>query len=71
MKRPFVDTSVYQSRKMETDGNIDYGYWHNKTNDERLAAAAVMIAVVFNEPNFLKGKVDRTIFSARKHGSEK
>jgi hypothetical protein len=67
MKRRFVDTSVFKASKMERDGNIDYGYWFDKTNEERLKAAAVMIAVAFQEPDFLKGKVDRTIFSCRKH----
>ena len=65
-KRRFVDTTVFQSRNLAKDGNIDYKYWHNKTMAERLQAAAVMIAVAYNEPDFLTKKVDRTVFSARK-----
>jgi len=67
MKRSFVDTSVYAARNMARDGNIDNKYWHDKSNEERLAAAAAMIAVAFNEPDFLQKKMDKSIFSSRKH----
>ncbi len=67
MKRKFVDTMFFESRKMERDGNIDHRYWLDKTPEERLHAAAIMIAVAFREPEFLLKKVDRTVFSARKH----
>lgn len=69
MKRRFVDTDFFQSRNMNKDRNVDFGYWHQKSNEERLKAASIMIAVAFDEPDFLKKKVDRTIFSARKHSS--
>lgn len=69
MERKFVDISFFQSRKMEKDGNADKKYWHDKSIKERLKAASTMIAVAFNEPDFLKKKVDRTIFSARKHAT--
>jgi hypothetical protein len=36
-------------KKMET---FDFGYWHEKTIEERLRAAMEMIAVAFNEPLF-------------------
>jgi hypothetical protein len=52
---------------MERDGNIDFRYWHDKTINERLEAAARMIEIAFDEPDFLIKKVDRTIFNCRKH----
>jgi hypothetical protein len=52
---------------MERDGNIDFGYWHDKTINERLEAAARMIEIAFDEPDFLTKKVDRTIINIRKH----
>jgi hypothetical protein len=67
MTRKFVDISVYESRNMSKDGNIDAGYWFNKTNEERLAAAARMIEVAFREPLFVSKKCDRKIFCVRKH----
>ncbi len=67
MARKFVDLSVYEARNMSKDGNIDFGYWFNKTIEERLAAAAPMIEVAFQEPFFIQKKCDRTVFSARKH----
>ena len=67
MKRRYVDTDFFQSRNMEKNGNADFQYWHDKPITERLKAAGEMISVAFNEPDFLKKKVDRTIFSARKH----
>ncbi len=69
MSRKFVDTSVFESRKQSRDENIDYKYWHSKTLAERLQAANIMTAVVYNEPDFMNGRVDRTVFSARKHKS--
>ena len=67
MKRLYVDVDHFESRNMAEDGNIDYRFWHDKTPEERLHAACIMIAVAFREPDFLKKKVDRTFFSARKH----
>jgi hypothetical protein len=69
MKRRFVDTSFIVSRNLERDGNIDFRYWHDKSNEEKLRAAGVMISVAFNEPDFFKKRMDKTIFSARKHAS--
>jgi hypothetical protein len=66
MRRRFVDTTVYEARNMQRDGNIDFGYWHDKSNEEKLSAASQMTAVAFKEPLFARKKVDRTIFSARK-----
>jgi len=66
MRRKFVDTSIYEARNMKKDGNIDFGYWHDKTIEEKLRAAAQMIAVAFNEPFFVTKKIDRTIYSVRK-----
>jgi hypothetical protein len=70
MKRAFVDVDTYTSRKMEKDGNIDYGFWWDKTLEEKLAAAVVMIETSFNTSNFVKQKVDRTVFSSFKRASE-
>ena len=67
MQRKFVDLSVYSARNMSEDGNIDFGYWFDKTNEEKLAAAAHMIEVAFREPGFVQKKCDRKIFSVRKH----
>jgi predicted RNA polymerase sigma factor len=66
MVRKYVDTTIYDARNMAKDGNIDFKYWHDKSIEEKLTAAAQMIAVAFNEPFFLEKKIDRTIFYARK-----
>ena len=62
-----MDKTVFRAYNMVKDGNIDYQYWFNKTHNEKLQAAAVTIAVAFGEPEFLTKKIDRTVFSARKH----
>jgi predicted RNA polymerase sigma factor len=67
MDMPRMDKTVFRAYNMVKDGNIDYEYWFDKSNEEKLAAAAVTIAVAFSEPQFLKKKLDRTIFSVRKH----
>ncbi len=67
MARKFVDIAFYESRNMSRDGNIDKGYWLNKTIEERLGAATRMIEVAFGEPHFLTKKCNRNTFSARKH----
>lgn len=67
MKRQYVDITVYESRNMAKDGNIDFQYWHSKSIDERVRAAGIMTAAAFGEPDFFRKRVDRTIFSARKH----
>jgi hypothetical protein len=67
MHRKFVDLSFYEARNMSKDGNIDFGYWFNKTNEEKLAAATRMIEVAFQEPSFVQKKCDRKAFSVRKH----
>jgi hypothetical protein len=61
-----MDKTVFKAYKMADEGNIDFQYWFNKSNNEKLIAAADMIAVAFNEPDFLMKKVDRTVFSIRK-----
>ncbi|MDB5210711.1 MAG: hypothetical protein JWQ30_1538 [Sediminibacterium sp.] len=66
MSRKFVDITIYEARNMEKNGNIDFGYWHDKTIEEKLRAAAQMIAVAFNEPLFVTKKIDRNIYSVRK-----
>lgn len=69
MKRRYVCIDTFESRNMTRDGNVDYRYWFSKTNNERMHAASVMTSVAFGEPDFFKKKVDRNIFSARKHSS--
>jgi len=64
-----IDKTYFTASKMERDGNADYRFWFDKTIDERLAAAATMIAVSFKEPDFLIKKVDKTFFTARKHSN--
>lgn len=66
MERKFLDVTIYESRNLSKDGNIDFRYWHNKTNDERVHAAGIMMSVAFGEPDFFKKKVDRNVYSARK-----
>ncbi|HPH22574.1 MAG TPA: hypothetical protein PLW32_01725 [Chitinophagaceae bacterium] len=67
MRKVFLDRTVFEARNMEKDGNIDNNYWHNKTVEEKLQAAAIVTAAAFGEPDFLKKKVDRTIYTSRKH----
>jgi hypothetical protein len=67
MKRQYVNLEVYESRNMMNEGNVDYRYWFKKSNEERLRAAGVMTSVAFGEPEFFQKKVDRTLFTARKH----
>lgn len=66
-KRRYVDTTSFRAYNMAEDGNIDYQYWFDKSVSERLKAAAMMNAVAFRQYDFINLKVDRTIFSARKH----
>ena len=67
MKRAFVDT--YTSRNMSKDGNIDYQFWWDKTLEEKLAAAVVMIETSFNTKDFVNQKVDRKLMSSYKKTS--
>jgi hypothetical protein len=69
VKRAFVDINTFSSRNMSKDGNIDYQFWFDKTIEEKLAAAVVMIEVSFNSKNFTKQKVDRTLISSHKRES--
>jgi hypothetical protein len=54
---------------METRGNIDLGYWHNKTIAQRLEGAITLIKVAYQEPDFIHKKVDRTALSFRKRST--
>ena len=67
MRRKYVDIDIIQCRNLEKDGNIDFKYWHDKSNDDKLRAAGIMTSVAFNEPDFFKKRMDKTVFSARKH----
>jgi hypothetical protein len=69
MKRTFVDVDTYASRKMSKDDNIDYQFWWDKTLEEKLAAAVVMIETSFNTKDFVNQKVDRKIISSYKKTS--
>ncbi len=66
MKRKYLNTTVFKASNMAADGNIDYKYWFDKSNNEKMKAATSMTAIAFNEPNFLQKKVDRSVFSNRK-----
>lgn len=65
--RKFIDVNVYESGNMLKDGNVDFRYWFEKSISERLKGAAVMNAVAFGVPDFIQGKVDRTVYSSKKH----
>lgn len=67
MSRKFVDLSVIHFRNMENEGNIDKGFWHDKSIFQRLEAAVSMIKAAYQEKDFVKGKVDRRLISMRKH----
>lgn len=69
MKRTFVNVDTYASIKMSKDDNIDYQFWWDKTLEEKLAAAVVMIETSFNTKNFVNQKVDRKIISSYKRTS--
>jgi|LakMenE18May11ns_1017448.scaffolds.fasta_scaffold9847481_1 hypothetical protein len=64
--RAYIDTSVFEARNMVVDGNADFRFWFDKSIAERLKGSAVMNAAAFREPNFMKGKVDRTIYASKK-----
>jgi hypothetical protein len=61
-----VDKAKFTASRMEDQGNADFRYWFNKSVKDRLNAAAVMISVAYRIQDFLKVKVDRTIYSSRK-----
>lgn len=67
MKTSFLDRTVFEARNMTKDGNIDNNYWHDKSIEEKMQAAAIVTAAAFGEPDFLKKKVESTIFTSRKH----
>ena len=67
MKNSFLDRTVFEARNMTKDGNIDNNYWHDKSIEEKMQAAAIVTAAAFGEPDFLKKKVESTIFTSRKH----
>lgn len=62
-----MDKTIFRAYKMSEAGNIDYKYWFDKTNNEKIKAASVMTAVAFMQSDFITNKVDRSIFAARKH----
>ncbi len=51
------------------EADKEISQFHDYTWKERLVIANRLIAIAYDEPNFIKGKVDRTIFSSRKHSS--
>ena len=65
-KKRLMDITAFEARSMEHDGNIDFGYWFNKSVEERLHAAAIMNAAAFGQENFIKGRIDKTNFQAKK-----
>lgn len=61
-----VDKSIFKASKMSDQGNADFQYWFTKSMEERIQAAAIMISIAYRVSDFIKLKVDRTIYSARK-----
>ncbi len=51
---------------MGKEGNIDSGFWHDKSIPQRLEATITMIQVAYQDINFVKGKVNRQLISMRK-----
>ena len=58
--------SQMQKQGVEKEGNIDNGYWHNKSIPQRLEAAITMIEVAYQDIHFVKGRVNRQLISMRK-----
>jgi hypothetical protein len=65
--RKYLDTEIHESRNLFKDGNVDFQFWFDKTIAERLQGAAIMNMAAFGVPDFIKGKVDRTIYASKKH----
>jgi hypothetical protein len=62
MPRRFIDVPVFSARNMAKEGNIDFRYWFDKTNEERLSAATCMIEIAFQEPLLLRKNVTEKFF---------
>ncbi len=59
------DRTAFQAMTFEEADN-HYGSWEHKSTDERLDAACYLICMAFQvKPST---KLDRNIFSKRKHG---
>jgi hypothetical protein len=61
-----LDRTAFRATNHEEKGN-DRAYWLSKTPDERLAAAFYLNSVAYNFDIDNPPRLDRTIFSMRKH----
>ena len=61
-----MDKGFSKAQSFEEADN-QYAYWKDKSPEERLAAAAFLIAQAYGMPDFLHEKMDKTYFSVRKH----
>lgn len=60
-----LDKTVFKAQTFEEADN-HFGFWESKTTKERLDAAGYLICMAFGvKPST---KLDRTVFSKRKHG---
>ncbi|HSK11615.1 MAG TPA: hypothetical protein VK907_00290 [Phnomibacter sp.] len=66
VKKRLIDITAFGSRNMERDGNIDLGYWFDKTLKERLSGTNIMNEAAFGVSDFRKGKIEKTFFHVRK-----
>ena len=60
------DRTAFEAFKAEDHIN-DYAYWKQKSTDERLHAACLLIAQAYGFDPYNPPKVDRTVFEVRKH----
>lgn len=64
-KKYRMDKTAFKAQTFKEADN-HYGYWENKSYSERLDAAFYLICMAFRvKPS---AKLDRTVFSKRKHG---
>ncbi len=66
--KSFEEIDEIASKIAKGDTKLAYGFWHYKTNKEKLRAAGIMTAITYNEPDFFTKRIDKTFFLARKHG---
>jgi len=61
-----LDRTAFRMGTHATIGN-QYEYWKDKSIEERLRAATYLISVAYNYPFNNPPRLDRTVFSMRKH----
>lgn len=71
MKDEFrLDRTAFWAGKHEDNEERIKNFWHNQSASDRLRAACYLNSVAYNYDINNPPKVDRTIFSMRKHGQE-